>query len=489
MTWDNDSGLNKVDENITLFDDDDTPAHMFLRLTTNAEFRQLLGDRVQKFLFNGGALTPAACAARCNTQLTNIVDQPVIAESARWGDYSRDVYHWIAGVKGWPAYLHTCDLSASATDPPGNPAGPVDDSQQKNWVQVRDEKLANYCPNRGTNLISQYKANGWYSDTLQVPVLGQNGGAVSAGFGLSITNPNSGGTGDIAYTTDGTDPRAVGGGTSGTATVAGDSTVVTINQVTTVRARIRNGSTWSNLVEFTFYPPQSFQNLVVNELHYHPAVTGTADADDFEFIELFNKGATPLRLDDVSFSRGVSFHFPKNTTLAAGQYLVLVRPRVVPEPLRLRRVRRLPGQPLEQWRGDRAPGRGRQRDRLRRLPRRRAVADDARRHRSVAVVDRSRVGQLARGVVDRVGRDQRHAGRREQRWPVEPAAVGVDHCAVGWFVGDGGCGGVDHCERVGQWFGRAGGVPRGRRTRSSGARTRLRRIRAHGRPRHRVRSR
>src|SRR5690606_34688824 len=80
---------------------------------------------------------------------------------------------------------------------------------------------------------------------------------------------------------------------------------------------------WSPLVSYMFYPPQPFDNLVINEIHYNPWTPPGIDGDDYEFIELYNKGDVPLRLDDVTFTRGISYRFPYNTVLGPGQYLVL----------------------------------------------------------------------------------------------------------------------------------------------------------------------
>lgn len=327
IPWDNDTGLNKVDENNTLVQDivgpDDAPVRVFLRLTTNAEFRQVLADRLFKHAVNPmGKLTPANCTA-LYTELTNIVDQAVIGESARWGDYMRDKYPRTNDApKGFPAYLHSRDLPDSYTDP----ANAVDDNTQTNWLDVRNDKLSNYCPNRSNTLVSQYVTNGWYQTGLKPPTFSLPGGAVVANFPLNLSNSTNSDAGTIYYTTNGSDPRAEFGAVAPTAVNGADSANITISQVTTVRARVLNGSVWSPLAEYTFYPPQPFENLVINEIHYHPVAPSSPaglNSDDYEFIELYNRGAIPLRLDNLSFSRGISFQFPVNTTLAPGQYLVL----------------------------------------------------------------------------------------------------------------------------------------------------------------------
>ncbi len=255
ITWDNDSGLNKVTDNNTLAQDtkgpDDAPSRIFFRAVTHPEFRQLLADRLFKHVVApNGVLAPAQCAA-LYTELTAIVDQAVIGESARWGDYARDVYPpGNNAPKNFPAYLHSRDLPTAYTDP-GNQ---VSDSEQKTWLTVRNEKLSNYCPNRSNTLVNQYVSNGWYQTGVRPPTLSKYGGAVVTNYALALTNPNSGGAGEILYTINGVDPRLEGGASAPDALNGGDAVNITISEVTTVKARIRNGATWSPLADYTFTP-------------------------------------------------------------------------------------------------------------------------------------------------------------------------------------------------------------------------------------------
>ncbi len=158
IAWDNDSGLNKVRENNTLREFPGSPVVIFNRLTTHEAFRALLLERLNLHLGPGGALSPERCAARYR-ELTDKIDRAVIAESARWGDYTRDVYEWLGATppKSGPAYLHSRDLPHDYTDP----TDIVSDQFQMTWEQVRDEKLNIYCPTRGTVLMEQYRANRW----------------------------------------------------------------------------------------------------------------------------------------------------------------------------------------------------------------------------------------------------------------------------------------------------------------------------------------
>ena len=165
-TWDNDSALWKVDQNNTLADDperQDTPGHLFLRLTTNPKFLLLLAERVKLHTGEGGALTPEACVKRY-TRLSDQISSAIIGESARWGDYSRDTYSGRRpdqARKSGPAYLHSKDLPDDIADPTNQ----VEAKFQITWDERRQAVLSTYCPQRTGVLLSQYRANGWYSDT------------------------------------------------------------------------------------------------------------------------------------------------------------------------------------------------------------------------------------------------------------------------------------------------------------------------------------
>jgi hypothetical protein len=72
------------------------------------------------------------------------------------------------------------------------------------------------------------------------------------------------------------------------------------------------------------------QSLVISEIHYHPldalvSLDGTnvVDGDEFEFIEVRNRGALPYELNGVSFVSGVSYTFSPYS-LAAGDCVVVV---------------------------------------------------------------------------------------------------------------------------------------------------------------------
>jgi hypothetical protein len=177
---------------------------------------------------------------------------------------------------------------------------------------------------------------------LNRPAFSARGGAVSPGFTVNIAGTDSEPGTIIYYTLDGSDPRLPGGGVSPSARAGGSSVQVIVTNNIRLCARSLNGnhhnltgprnpplsSAWSGMRRETFYtgiPP-----LVVTEIMYHPAPDpgGTNSSQDFEFIELMNRGANSVNLAGASVSRGIQFSFSTNSPiqiLRPGEFLVLVR--------------------------------------------------------------------------------------------------------------------------------------------------------------------
>ena len=70
--------------------------------------------------------------------------------------------------------------------------------------------------------------------------------------------------------------------------------------------------------------------VVINEIMYHPAsalvepaAAGNFEPTSLEFVELLNNDVQAIDLGGWSFNRGVSFTFPPQTTLQAGEFLVV----------------------------------------------------------------------------------------------------------------------------------------------------------------------
>ncbi|HWN94088.1 MAG TPA: lamin tail domain-containing protein [Methylomirabilota bacterium] len=260
------------------------PQYLHEDLMWNAEYRLVFADRVQKHFFNNGALTFEQSTNRW-WKKANQITKAIRAYSARWGDAVRAV-----------------------------PYSESDWTNTLNWV------VKTWFPPRAGIVLQQLRLDQLFPSN-SAPNLSQLGGAVPAGYNLTLNHTNSGGL--IYFTTDGSDPRAIGGAVAGSAQAY--SSALVINAPTTVRARVLINGVWSAAVEYIFYPPQDLSKLMISEIMYHPPDVGLTDGDDFEFLELKNTGTNTLNLSGLRFTVGIGFTFPNGATLAPGQFFVMAR--------------------------------------------------------------------------------------------------------------------------------------------------------------------
>jgi len=179
--WDAEHNLESVNANELAENNDNCPSHLFQQLLQNSDFRRLFADRVQKYCYDNNVLTPESAAERW-TKRADQIDKAVIAESARWGDYRRDVHPW-------------------------QTAGPFDLYTKENyWLPQMDYMLNSYFPNRTDVFLSQLRnANlfpGIDAPVLQInnnPIIQKN---ILQGDILTMISTE----GVIYYTTDGSDP-------------------------------------------------------------------------------------------------------------------------------------------------------------------------------------------------------------------------------------------------------------------------------------------
>lgn len=296
LSWDQEIVLDQlvINERINS-SDNDTPARIYSQLRAWPEFRRLFGDRIQKHLFNGGALTPSNNVARLMARAARI-DRAIVGESARWGDAR--------------------EFSIGA-----NPGHGQTFTRDEWWVLELDKLRTNHFSALHARNLARFTSAGLYP-TIGPPSFNQFGGDVPAGFSLVMTHTNA--TGIIYYTLDGSDPRVYGtGAVAPTALAYG--TPVPVNQPLVVRARVRDGVNWSALVESSFAPPQDLSKLAVTEIMYNPPPFGAFVGNDLEFLEFKNVGTNTLNLSGLMFSAGVTFTFTNGTLLAPGEFFVLAR--------------------------------------------------------------------------------------------------------------------------------------------------------------------
>lgn len=257
------------------------PQWLWQKLQAHPEFRLRVADHVHRHFFNGGVLTPER-VREMFLRRTAQIERAVAGESARWGDAKR-----------------------------ATPLTPAD------WRSAVNNILSNFIPQRSGIVLNQLRAAGLYP-SIVAPTFNQHGGAVPPGFALTMSAP----AGTIYYTLDGTDPRLRGGALSPRAMRY--TGPIVLNETTPVLARVLSGTNWSALNAADFVLIQTFTNLFITEIMYHPPDTEEFAGEQLEFIELKNVGAEELDLSGVRFSEGLSYTFPLGTRLAPGAFVVLV---------------------------------------------------------------------------------------------------------------------------------------------------------------------
>ncbi|MCE9615853.1 MAG: lamin tail domain-containing protein [Lentisphaerae bacterium] len=267
----------------------------------NAEYRLRYADFIHRHFFHGGALTGEAAAARWR-RLAEDLRPGMVAESARWGDYRRDVHPYETP----PFELYT-------------PA--------RHWEPTVQSMATNHVAARHPVLLQQYRQHGLYpavaAPEFLVQGVPQYGGAFAPGATLTLAASNT-----IYFTLDGTDPRQYG---TGAAVGTAYSGALPLTHAMAVSARALSGTTWSALAEAVFVPAQA-PVIRLTELMFHPRdASGQTNwvASDFEFIEFQNQGEATAGLAGLRFTAGINFDFTGSAVraLAPGQFVLVVANR------------------------------------------------------------------------------------------------------------------------------------------------------------------
>ena len=293
------------------------PTFIHQRLTTNAEYRMRFADRMHKLFFNGGLFTTASLTDICNRQFAEI-DAAMRCESARWGDNRAPVR---------PA-----------------PNTGVTYTRGVEWLNEKSRMLDVIVPARNPLILNSLKSkpNALYprvepantaSAVFHAPSYAQHGGRVPTGYQLGITNPN-GELGTVLYTLDGSDPRLIGGDVAPGALTYTDP--VPLAGSVTVRSRTYLSGVWSALNEATFSVgtvAPAPGNLTISKIMWKPAppdetdlLSGFTDDSEFEFLELFNPGSSPVDLTGIAVDHGLDIELTGTAPaeLAPGERAVLV---------------------------------------------------------------------------------------------------------------------------------------------------------------------
>ncbi|MGC6466920.1 MAG: CotH kinase family protein [Akkermansiaceae bacterium] len=163
LCWDGEECLLNPNADSTETTRETTPMELHLLLRTVPEYRRRFADRVHRHLVdeNGVLLTGTATAR--HDALADLVDEAIVAESARWGDLLR----------------------------PDNPY-----TYEQDWTSEIANIRTNYLTRRPSTTLAQLRSDGLYPATV-APVASLNGTS-----SFTLTAP----AGVIWHTTDGSDP-------------------------------------------------------------------------------------------------------------------------------------------------------------------------------------------------------------------------------------------------------------------------------------------
>lgn len=174
-TWDSEHVINcdNVSYDNTLKNDKDGPTEIHTLLKENKKYRMMFADAVYKHCYNNGALEPGNFE-KIFLLRKNEIETAVILESARWGDFHKN----ISGV------TYT----------------------KKHWDDEINKILMEYIPFRRDIVLKQFqdKSNRLFPVYMPPVIKVHSKGSKSSIF-IELINPNSV-DGDIYYTTNESNP-------------------------------------------------------------------------------------------------------------------------------------------------------------------------------------------------------------------------------------------------------------------------------------------
>lgn len=260
-------------------------------LMENQEYSMLFADRAYRHLCNNGAMSPETVTALVNKRASEIDPGGVIANSARWGDMqSRTPLNY-----------------------------------EDHWKPAVQTILSSFIPSRSSQIITLLKQKDWYP-AVDPPAVSYEGELLAKritelDLGSELVLESTAG-GTIYYTTNGSDPRTVGGEINAAALDGGEAITVALTAAG-IKARILLDGEWSALREvFTMVSCPKY-NILITEINYNPQGTADIDERDFEFIELHNNTASPINLTGFSFTKGILYNFPTGSVLPANAYIII----------------------------------------------------------------------------------------------------------------------------------------------------------------------
>lgn len=298
ICWDAEILFASLTTNIVNENNANCPSRVFQQMMLNPTYKRLFADRIQKHFFGKGLLTPAAISQRWQIRKDQ-VNEPLLAEAARWGDYRRDVHRYLSGG---PFALYTRD---------------------DQWMSRQKFVQETIFPARGNQFLTQLKAAGMFPE-VDAPTLYINEQEnypefldITARVSMSVSQ------GTIYYTLDGTDPVDWS-----TATLYQNSAIqyksaFALGHSGLLVARTFLNGQWSAALRVPLKISADYHSVQITEIHYSPQSELGTDPGDFEFLELKNTSSHVLDLSDMYFDSGITYKFPQEVYLNPGQFQVI----------------------------------------------------------------------------------------------------------------------------------------------------------------------
>ena len=215
--------------------------HIFSCLMQNAIFRHRYVDRIYKHLVDEGGLLTEEPVVELWDSLYNDISLALYAESARWGDYRRDVH----------PYYSKGELYTPET-----------------YEKTRNKFLTEYFPKRTSIFLQQLIDKGWYPKT-PPPVFLVNGEECQSDTLTFNDMLTLSGSPVVIYTLDGSDPVSWIYSSSGKQAKSAISYQPSTNILdklpqyngwVTLKAIVQSVQGWSPTVERSFYVTKTTGN-------------------------------------------------------------------------------------------------------------------------------------------------------------------------------------------------------------------------------------
>ena len=243
ICWDSEQVLVSASKNVLGLNNMSCPSGLFLNMMKNPAFKHRFWDRAYALLEDDGGLLRPEPAQALWDSLQSVISLAIYAESARWGDYRKDVHPY----GSTRAELYRADV---------------------HYVQENKRMHEEFFPQRTENLIAQLKNKGWYANA-DAPVFLVNGEKVMNGDTILLSDELTLSQGSyILYTTDGSAPvtwaKKSGGEETSQAVLYSKENIAKslVPGEVTLRAISKNSSKWSATVTRTIYVVDDLDDFV-----------------------------------------------------------------------------------------------------------------------------------------------------------------------------------------------------------------------------------